>query len=266
MLTCAEILRRLPGHPWASLVQVADCVDSTNTRLKAAALAGAPEGTVLLARHQTGGRGRLGRQFLSPEGAGLYLSVLLRPGAEPGELMHLTCAVAVAVCRALEEACGLTAGIKWINDIVYDRRKLGGILTELGFDRQGRVDWAVVGIGLNCSQGGSDFDPAIRDMAGSIAMATGTAVDQNRLAAALIRHLEILSRQMLTHRAEYLNEYRPRCVTLGKVVKVCRGETVTQGCARDIDDQGALLVDFGDGIPKPVSAGEVSVRGMYGYV
>lgn len=265
MLTCDAILNHLPGHPWGALLRIEDEVDSTNTQLKAAARAGAPAGSVLIARHQTGGRGRLGRQFLSPEGAGLYFSALLRPQASPNDLMHLTCAVAVAVCRAIREACGLEAGIKWTNDIVFGRRKLGGILTELGLDAQGQAEFAVVGIGLNCTQSEQDFDPAIREMAGSLQMATGRAVDQNKLAAALIRQLERLNRQLWTHREELLAEYRQNCVTLGQKVKVCQGQEVRVGTALDIDRQGGLLVDF-CGTIETVTTGEVSVRGMYGYL
>lgn len=267
MLTCAEILRRLPGHPWASLVQVADCVDSTNTRLKAAALAGAPEGTVLLARHQTGGRGRLGRRFLSPEGAGLYLSVLLRPGAEPGELMHLTCAVAVAMCDAVEHAFGFRPQIKWTNDLVVGTKKLGGILTELGLDpKTGRVSYAVLGIGINCGQLEADFDERIRAMATSARMVLGHAADRDRLIAEMVRALEQMDQNLLRSQFEMLDRYRSDCMTLGQAVSVVRGEEVRHATALDIDAEGGLIVRYDSGETDTVTSGEVSVRGLYGYV
>ena len=103
---------------------------------------GAPHGTVLIADRQTGGRGRMGRSFLSPPGVGIYMSILLRPECAPQELMHLTCAVAAAMCRAVECAAGLRPGIKWTNDLVWGKQKFAGILTEMGLNAAGGVDWA----------------------------------------------------------------------------------------------------------------------------
>ena len=138
-----RILDHLPrNHPWAGNIHYFDTIDSTNTEAKRLAAAGAPHGTVLIAGHQTGGRGRMGRSFHSPAGLGIYLSVILRPECAPGDLMHLTCAAAVAMCDAVENAAGFRPGIKWTNDLVYGKRKLGGILTELAFGSSGRVDYA----------------------------------------------------------------------------------------------------------------------------
>ena len=133
-----------------------ETIDSTNTYLKQLAEAGAEGGTAVIAHSQTGGRGRLGRSFHSPAGSGIYLSYLLRPNCKPEGLMHLTCAVAVAMCDAVEKTTGLRPGIKWTNDLVWQKRKLGGILTELGFEN-GLVSYAVVGIGINCTQTEEDF-------------------------------------------------------------------------------------------------------------
>ena len=144
-----EILSHLsPEYPWKDRFDFLDTVNSTNTRLKAMAMDGAPHGTVVAADRQTGGRGRLGRVFLSPAGVGMYLSILLRPQCEPGALMHLTCASAVAMCDAVETAVGVRPRIKWTNDLLYGKRKLAGILSELGFTSQGTVDYAIVGIGV----------------------------------------------------------------------------------------------------------------------
>ena len=126
-LSAREIAARLDGHPWAELVQVLDSVDSTNNLAKTLAAQGAPAGTVIVADSQTGGRGRMGRSFVSPPGVGVYLSVILRPEAPPEELMHLTCAVAEVLCDGIEVASGLRPGIKWTNDLVLGGRKLCGI-------------------------------------------------------------------------------------------------------------------------------------------
>lgn len=265
-LSRREILRRLEGCAWGEGVQVCEEVDSTSNQAKLQAAAGAPEGTVIIADTQTGGRGRLGRSFSSPKGMGMYLSAVLRPKAEPAQLLHLTCAVAVAVCNAVEKTVGVRPGVKWTNDPVIGNKKLCGILTELALEAEiNEVQYAVVGIGVNCQQRQEDFDEAIRDVACSLAMATGKPVDRNLLTANCIRELEVLSRHYLTEKAAYMAQYRKDCVTVGKQVQVVRGENVRRGFALNVDDDGGLLVAFEDGKTETVSAGEVSVRGMYGY-
>ncbi len=261
------VLNRLsPGHPWGERLHFFPETGSTNDLLKAMARQGAPEGTAILADRQTGGRGRLGRSFHSPGGRGIYLSVLLRPGCSPSELMHLTCASAVAVCDAVERALGLRPGIKWTNDLVHGRRKLGGILTELGLSPQGVVDWAIVGIGINCCQDIPDFPPEIRDMAGSLFMAAESPVSREAVTAALLEALGAMSRRLLTEKDAILDSYRRDCITLGKDISLVRGEEVRHGTALDIDSAGALIVRFPDGHLEAVNSGEVSVRGLYGYV
>ncbi|MBR3949563.1 MAG: biotin--[Oscillospiraceae bacterium] len=255
-----------PEYPWKAHFRFFPELGSTNDELKRLARQGAPHGTVLIADRQTGGHGRMGRSFLSPGGVGVYLSILLRPDCAPTELMHLTCATAAAMCDALEAATGLRPGIKWTNDLVWGKRKLGGILTELGLSPQGRVDYAIIGIGINCCQQESDFAPEIRDMAGSLAMATGTPIDRSRVAAAMMEALWQMSRRLLTEKQAILTRYRRDCVTLGREISVLRGDTVRHGTAMDVDTDGALVVAYPDGTTEAVNSGEVSIRGMYGYV
>lgn len=254
-----------PDHPWADNLQYFDTISSTNTQAKQLAAAGVPQGTVLIAGHQTAGRGRLGRTFHSPQSQGVYLSVILRPDCGPGDLMHLTCAAGTAMCSAIEAAAGFRPGIKWINDLVHNGRKLGGILTELSLDAAGTVNYAVVGIGINCAQGPNDFPPEIRDMAGSLSMAAGRPVPPAVLAAAMVRELYAMSLSLQSEKAAIMDRYRADCVTIGREVQVLR-EPVRRGTALDVDDAGALLVRFEDGHTEAVNAGEVSVRGLYGYV
>ena len=255
-----------PDYPWADRFQYLATTDSTNDRLRALARQGAPEGTVVLAGHQTGGHGRRGRSFHSPEGVGIYMSILLRPQCAPTELMHLTCATAVAMCDGVEKACGFRPGIKWTNDLVYGKRKLGGILTELGFTPKGTLSYAIVGVGINCCQTSGDFPEEIRSIAGSLAMVTGEDVDRSRVAAAMMEALWHMSENLLTGPAEMLRRYRADCITLGQDISLVRGEEVRHGKALDVDDQGALVVAFSDGRTEAVNSGEVSVRGMYGYI
>lgn len=255
-----------PAYPWREAFHYFDEIGSTNDTLRSMARNGAPQGTVLVADRQTGGHGRRGRSFLSPGGVGIYLSVLLRPDCAPQDLMHLTCAAAVAMCDAIEKSAGFRPGIKWTNDLVHQKRKLGGILTELGFAPNGRVDYAIIGIGINCCQQLSDFAPEIQTLAGSLSMVTGTPVDRSRVAAAMMEALWQMDSQLLDGKTDMLNRYRHNCITLGQEISLVRGEEVRHGTALDIDGEGALIVRFPDGHNEAVNSGEVSVRGMYGYV
>ena len=261
-----HIIRALKEScPWQDSLLWFPCIDSTNTRARELARQGAPHGTVLIADRQTGGRGRMGRSFHSPGGVGIYMSVILRPHCAPQALMHLTCAAAVALCDAVESAVGFRPGIKWINDLVVQKRKIAGVLTELGFDSQGMVDFAVVGIGINCCQQQSDFPEELRHVAGSLCSVTGKEIDRIRVAAAMMDALYRMDAQLLTEKARIMEQYRRDCITLGQEVSVIRGDEIRCGTALDIDESGALLVRFSDGREAFVNSGEVSVRGMYGY-
>ena len=252
--------------PWQDSLLWYDCIDSTNTRARELARQGAAHGTVLIADRQTGGRGRLGRSFHSPAGSGVYMSVILRPRCKPEKIMHLTCAAAVAMCDAAEAAAGFRPGIKWTNDLVSGQRKIAGVLTELGFDGQGNVDFAVVGIGINCCQQESDFPEEIQKIAGSLASVSGQTVDRAAVAAAMLDALFRMDACLLTGSAAMLDRYRRDCITLGQEISLVRGEEIRHGTALDIDKEGALIVRFPDGQCETVNSGEVSVRGMYGYV
>ncbi len=262
-----DILSHLsPQYPWGEKLTYLPETDSTNNQLKLLARQGAPQGTALVAGHQTGGRGRKGRSFFSPEGVGIYLSILLRPRCDASQLMHLTCATAVAMCDAVQSVTGQRPGIKWTNDIVCRKRKLAGILTELGFTSQGELDYAVIGIGINCRQQPADFPPEIREMAGSLAMMSGKEIDRAQVAAAMLSALFRMSETLLTGKEAMFARYREDCVTLGHEVSLVRGEEVRHAYAQTVDESGALVVRFPDGHLESVNSGEVSVRGMYGYL
>ena len=255
-----------PSYPWADRFCYVEETGSTNDDLKALARQGAPHGTVLMAGRQTSGHGRMGRSFQSPDGHGIYMSVLLRPDCAPSELMHLTCATAVAMCDAVKAATGLRPGIKWTNDLVCGKRKLGGILTELGLTPKGMVDYAIIGIGINCTQQAEDFAEEIRSIAGSLAMVTGQQISTAAVAAAMMTALHAMSCTLLSGKFAMLRQYRKDCMTLGQDISILRGEEVRHGHALDLDDEGALIVRLTDGTVETVNSGEVSVRGMYGYL
>jgi len=241
-----------------------DSIDSTNTYLKQLAERGAEAGTAVIAHTQTGGRGRLGRSFHSPPGSGIYLSWLLRPNCKPEALMHLTCAVAVAMCDAVEKVTGLRPGIKWTNDLVYGKHKLGGILTELGLAGT-EASYALLGIGINCSHRTEDFPHQLQSIATSLSAVLGKPVDKALLESEMLLALQAMAETLFDKQA-VLERYRKDCITLGKPVCVLRGEEKSYGTATDVDTDGALVVRFEDGTVRAVSSGEVSVRGMYGYL
>ena len=251
--------------PWRDTLYWYDTIDSTNTQAKAMAKEGVPHGTVLIAGNQTGGRGRMGRSFSSPEGMGVYLSVILRPNCKAEKLMHLTCAAALAACQAVEKASGIKPGVKWINDLVCGKEKLGGILTEMSVNSSGFVEWAVIGIGINCCQQKTDFPLDLQDIATSLLLQTGKACSPALLAAGLTESLFEIDKLLLCEKQKIMDSYRKLCVTLGQQILVVRGDESAYGEALDLDEDGGLLVRFSDGTEKVVSSGEVSIRGMYGY-
>lgn len=236
-----------------------DEVDSTNNVCKTLAAQGA-DNTAVIARRQTAGKGRLGRSFRSPEG-GLYLSVLWR-GCPAGQLLTVTPLAAVAVCRAIQQVCGAVCGIKWCNDVVLAGRKLCGILTESQLRPDGGAEWLVVGIGVNVAQ--TTFPADIADTATSLALC-GYEVDRDALALAILAELDGL-RKALPHPDAWRAEYRARCVNMGKTVRVLRGGEARQARALDIDGEFGLTVAYEDGGRETVRSGEVSVRGLYGYI
>ena len=262
-----DIIAQLSSrHPWAKHIHFFDSIDSTSDEAKRLALAGEPHGTVVIANHQTGGRGRLGRSFHSPSGSGIYMSVLLRPDCKITDAMHLTCAAAVAACAAIASVTGVVPKIKWTNDLVFGHRKLGGILTEPYIAlTSGQIRYVIVGIGINCNQQIWEFPPDLQDMACSISMVTGKTIDRSLLIAHLIRAFETMSKTFLPKKAAIMEQYRRDCITIGQQIRVVYGDHTRYGRALSVDDDGGLTVEYDDGEIATVTFGEVSVRGMYGY-
>ena len=239
-----------------------DTVDSTNTYLKNRAAQGAPHGLVVTAEEQTGGRGRLGRSFQSPRGQGLYLSALLRPDVPPAQAVGMTAWVAVAVCRAIEGLTGLRPAIKWTNDILLGEKKLCGILTEMGVEGEsGALQYVIPGIGINVSQQPEDFPPEVAAIATSLAQHMEKPPSRVALARALIGELDRMLADFPGQKERYLEEYRRRCTTTGRRVRVLSPGRERLGFARAIDGDFCLVVEFEDGTVEAVSGGEVSVRG-----
>lgn len=266
-LSAGELAGALEGCTVGGNLICLDSVDSTNNYVKKLADEGAPHGTVVLCDQQTGGRGRRGNSFVSPAGKGLYLSVLLRPELPPMDVIDLTAWVAVAVCDAVEQVIGERPGIKWTNDIILHRKKLCGILTELSLEGEsGSLHYVVAGIGINVSQSAEDFGPEVSQVAISLEQALGRKVRRADLAAAVIRALDRLDRDFPAKKAEYLERYRADCLTTGHEVRLIQKGVTRTAFAESIDDDFALVVRWPDGTRETVTAGDVSVRGLLGYV
>ena len=236
-------------------VLVEKAVDSTNTRVKSMLTKGKQPPFVLLAESQSAGRGRLGRSFCSPDGAGLYMSLALDATLPPEEMLAVTSAAAVAVCLAVESLTPLRPQIKWVNDLYIDSRKLCGILAEGVLDPvSGRLQGLVIGIGINCSD-----VPMPDELAGIVTSLEreGATTDRNRLAAAICDQLWRLYCEL--PQKSWLAPYRARFWLAGKMVTCRIGDRTVEGIAQGIDDSGALLIETESGTERLFS-GEATVR------
>lgn len=232
-----------------------DVVDSTNKQARLWAKQGAPHGAVISAGAQTAGKGRQGRIWDAKPSLGLWLSIILRPTIEPNMLPFLSFAVALAAADACESLTGYPVQIKWPNDLLLCGKKIAGILLE----REGNA--VIAGIGINISQEAEDFPLELRQKAASLKMQTGIVVSLDDLENTLLEEME---RRVDT--LGFLSEYQKRCVTIGAKVQVITALTTYEGIAIGVSSQGALLVKDTEGATQVVFAGDVSIRGVDGYV
>lgn len=237
-------------------VTVLSETESTNTYLKREAEKGAPEGTIVIALSQSGGRGRRGRSFFSAEG-GLYMSILLRPTLVPDKATLITAAAAVAVARAIEGLTGLSPKVKWVNDILLSGKKLAGILTEAALTAQGdRLSYAVLGIGINVAK--QAFPPEISAIATSLGEHLSTPPTLPALAVACLSELEKVLSDVTS--PDLMDAYRALSFVTGKTVTVIgHGEEYTARVSEILDD-GSLSVIDENGNEHILSSGEISVR------
>ena len=241
--------------------EVFDVIDSTNDICMSKAASGEPEGYVAIAGRQTKGRGRKGRSFFSPSGTGLYISLLLRPSAYPGrEVLKLTPMAAAAVCEAIELVSERKTGIKWVNDILIEGRKVCGILCEANYPSGSPCpDYVVVGIGVNVYPPEGGFPPELANTAGSVFDKPGF-VSRNRLAA------DILSRFISYYRGSaatsFTDEYRKRSVVTGKDIMIYGHGDPLEARAVGIDDDCGLVVRYPDGREEVLDSGEISIKAL----
>ena len=258
-----EIKRRLTANAIGQTVVFLDEVDSTNTYAKNLGASGGENGTVVVAARQTAGKGRLARKFESPEGTGVYLSILLRPQLQVSDINCITLMSAVVVADTVEELCGVRPAIKWTNDVYLNGKKLCGILTECSIEGEsGAVEYAVVGIGTNLGQVSSDFPEGIRKIATSVFQETGVQIERADYAAALLNNFEryFYGQKFPENKALFLEQYRKDLLFLGQQVTVIGMTEQYDAVALDIDGEGRLLVQTANGQIKALNSGEISVR------
>lgn len=240
---------------------VLDTVGSTNDYLKSEGSKGCANGTVVVTREQTKGKGRLGRSWQTNKDDCVMFSFLLRPKIAPCEVAGITPLAGLAVCKAIRNYTGLDCKIKWPNDIIVSNKKLVGILTEMSAEFDG-VEYVVTGIGINADH--KSFPDEIAHKATSIFIETGVRIDKNEFLACVINQLEeefIANDMKLTKKA--LDEYTNLCATIGRTVSFERQGVSVSGTATGIDAQGELTVRLSDGTDCIVNSGEVIVQGIY---
>ena len=236
-----------------------ESIDSTNTRAAQLAAEGAPEGVLVLARQQTAGRGRHGRVWMSPPDAGISFSVILRPKIPLTRLPLITLATGTAVARAIEASVGVRPGLKWVNDIVLNGRKLGGILAEM----PGQA--LIIGIGINVRFSEADVPSDLVDKIEWLERVVGKPVDPNMIVLELAHKLEEAYNLLLAGKTEeILTTWKSYSTTIGQEIESKNGGIVIRGRAIDVTSSGALIVQMDNGETTELHAGEISIRRVDG--
>ena len=259
LLRPEEVCPRLTTQLLGSEIYYFSEIGSTNDEAKKKAVAGCPEGTLVITETQLGGRGRLSRGWFSPVAKGLWFSVVLRPPFPPQEAPKCTLMAAVALNRAIRDVTGIPCGIKWPNDILCNGRKLVGILTEMSAEMDA-INHIVIGMGINVNIDAAEIPPELKTIATSVSIETGAEVSRIDLFIKVLERLEEIYLQVKTGGfSVVLDAWRQESITLGRMVNVIGLDKSFVGKAIDIDNDGALLVETEQGVER-VLAGDVSIR------
>lgn len=239
-------------------VIVLDDIDSTNNYLKKLAEDGEKENTVVIAKHQSGGKGRMGRSFFSPK-SGLYMSILLRPNFSAEKSLFITTATAVAVSDAIDSLSDKNSSIKWVNDVFIDSKKVCGILTEASIDFEtGGLSYAVVGLGVNLYHPADGFPEDIKNIAGTVFDSEISGDEKAKFAAEIINGFFNIYNNF--ENRDFMKRYKSKSFILGKKINVIKGDKKTPATAIDIDDEARLLVEYETGERESLFSGEVSIK------
>jgi len=262
-----EIKRNLKTEFIGKEIIHLDSVDSTNNYGKELASTGFNDGTLIVAEEQTKGRGRLGREWISQKGKGIWMTIMLKPDLKPDMASQVTLIAALSVLRGIKNVTDIDVMIKWPNDLVINGKKVCGILTELGAEID-IINYLCVGIGINVNSEEDDFNKIGLNTATSLKVTVGKTIDRKRLIVEILESFENLYKQFLQKGSiDYmLEEYKKHLVNLGKEVKIILKNNEIKGIAEDVNSKGHLMVRLDNGHLMEVSSGEVSVRGVYEYV
>lgn len=265
VITQAELKSILKTRWIGNRLEYFDETDSTNTRARKLAEEGAPHGTLVIADSQSSGKGRRGRLWTSPRGVGIWMSMLLRPDIAPVHASMLTLIAGMAVVRGVKESTGLDAMIKWPNDAVLAGRKICGILTEMSTEDE-TIRYVITGIGINVNI--DEFPEEIRGTATSLKLELGKSIKRSPVIRAVAEAFETYYDIFLEtcDMSRLKEDYNRELANTGREVLVLDPRGQYEGTALGIDDEGSLLVRKRDGTVAPVISGEVSVRGIYGYI
>ncbi len=234
-------------------------IGSTNTAAAGLAAKGQREGTVIIADMQTEGRGRRGRTWVSPAGKNLYLSIIVRPGIPPRDAPILTFMSAVACASAIQRLSPVPVSIKWPNDLMVADKKIGGILTEMKADAD-KINYAVIGIGINVNLDSSDMPDNIREAATSVMLQTGLQQSRTEYALEIIKSMDYWYTILLeSGKRPIIESWQRLSSTTGRTVTVTTGEVKLTGLAEGIDTEGLLILRLGDNSIMKISSGDVRI-------
>jgi len=240
-------------------------IDSTNNEAKKKAEDGATQGTLVITECQNSGRGRRGKKWISPSGSGIWMSFILRPTIHPSGASMITLVAALSVVHAMKNINGLECNIKWPNDIVVNGKKVCGILTEMSSELDA-VNYVIIGIGINVNM--TAFDEEIKDIASSLYLETALTIKRSQVVADFAKSFEKYYNIFMQTEdmSGLVDEYNELLVNVGREVKINNINSQFIGNAIGINERGELLVNKQDGVVEKIVAGEVSVRGLYGYI
>ena len=265
ILSYGEIEEYLKTEFIGRNIQYFESLPSTNTKAKEIAME-MPEGSIIISEEQTSGKGRLGRNWTSPKGKGIWMSIILKPDLDPAEVAKLTLIGAGAVHEGLMEM-GINSNIKWPNDIIIEDKKVCGILTEMSCELN-IINYCIMGIGINVNLETGDFPEELKEKATSLRIIKGEEINRKMLLGNILNHFEKLyiPFRYIGDISKSIKISRENSILLGKDVRIIKGNTERTGKALDIDEEGQLVVEMENGNIEKIYSGEVSIRGIDGYV
>lgn len=276
LLSSNELGRKCDTNMLGKKIYYYESCESTNDEARSGSIRGDSEGSVYISDSQTKGRGRLGRSWKDNVKKGIAMSLLLHPMISPTQIMPVSLIAGLAITKALAEVCKIKCQVKWPNDVVINNKKVAGVLIEMSTSGE-MVQYIIVGMGINCNN--SVFDDDIKDIATSVFLESGQTVSRKELICRILKIFEEDYFKWIDEMYEsedhlasfnkvpsYVAEYKSYCININKKVVVHQRDQSFEGVATDISPLGELIMDIDGNEKRHVLSGEVSIRGLYGYV